>query len=115
MFVKPFIHYICKREFNFNNMAVRITCISKDGGNHQNPHEGITNYGWVNEQTRATGNSTRTQMLDFLERQRGVAYVRDRNRNVAKIGVWTSVYGHKYLRTFADGKWTDNLLALPEC
>lgn len=97
------------------NMAVRITCITKDNGNHQNPHEGITNYGWVNEQTRAAGNNTRAQMVDFLERQGGSAYVRDQSNNVAYIGVWKSAYGNKYLRTHADGKWTDNLLALPEC
>jgi len=96
-------------------MAVRITCISKDGGNHQNPHEGITNYGWVNEQTRASGNSTRAQMIDFFERQGGAAYVKDRNGNVASVGVYPTAWGTKYLRTHADGKWTDNLLALQEC
>lgn len=96
-------------------MAVKITCISKDGGNHQNPHEGITNFGWVNEQTRASGNSTRAQMVEFLEKQGGVAYVKDWNGNVAYIGVCTTTWGTKYLRTYADSKWTDNLVALPEC
>jgi hypothetical protein len=28
-------------------------------------------------------------------------------------GVVTPAYGPKYLRTYADGRWTDNLLALP--
>lgn len=93
---------------------VRITCIRKDGGNHQNPHEGITNFGWVNEQTRAMGESTRSQMVDFLERQKGTAYVEDSMGNVAYIGVITTTWGSKYLRTHSDGKWTDNLLSLPE-
>ncbi len=96
-------------------MAVRITCIAKDQGNHQNPHEGITNYGWVNEQTRASGNSTRVQMIDFLERQGGAAYVKDQYGNIAYVGVFTSGWGTKYIRTYADGKWTDNLLSLQEC
>lgn len=96
-------------------MAVRITCVRKDGGNHQNPHEGITDFGWVNEQTRATGQSTRAQMIDFLERQNGKAYMKDRFGNVANIGVWVSAHGNKYLRTYVDDKWSDNLLALPEC
>lgn len=96
-------------------MAVRITCINKDGGNHENPHEGITHFGWTNEETRATGKSTRVQMVDFLENQNGRAFVKDVLGNVANVGVVTSSHGTKFLRTYADGKWTDNLLTLPEC
>jgi hypothetical protein len=96
-------------------MAVRITCINKDGGNHENPHEGITQFGWTNEETRAGGKSTRAEMVDFLENKKGSAYVKDGLGNVAHVGVVTSSRGTKYLRTYADGKWTDNLLALPEC
>lgn len=96
-------------------MAVRITCINKDNGNHMNPYEGITHFGWVNEQTRATGRSTRAEMVDFLNRQGGVAYVKDERGNTAFVGVWTSAHGIPYLRTYADGKWTDNLLSLEEC
>lgn len=96
-------------------MAVRITCIKKDGGNHYNPHEGVTDYGWVNEGTGATGTSSRAQMIQFLEADKGHAYVKDARGNVASIGVFESAAGNKYLRTYADGKWTDNLLPLPEC
>ena len=94
---------------------IRITCIKKDGGNHADPHEGIADFGWVNEQTRAAGRSTRDQMIFFLERQGGQAYVKDRFGNVAYVSVATTAWGTKYLRTHADGKWTDNLLSLPEC
>ena len=48
-------------------MAVRIIGIRKDNGNHYNPHEGITDYQWTNEQTRATGISSRTEMIRFFE------------------------------------------------
>ena len=96
-------------------MAVKIICIRKDGGNHQNPHKKITDFGWVNEQTRAAGQSTRAQMVYFLERQNGKAYLKDRFGNVANVGVWISTHDNKYLRTYTDGKWSDNLLALPEC
>ena len=54
-------------------------------------------------------------MVKFLEVDNGSAYVKDSRGNVAWIGVWTSAYGNKYLRTYADRTWTDNLLALPEC
>jgi hypothetical protein len=96
-------------------MSVRITCINKDGGNHYNPHVGVTHYGWVNESTGASDRSTRQQMIKFLEEDKGTAYVKDGQGNTAHIGVWPSAAGNKYLRTYADGKWTDNLLALPEC
>lgn len=94
---------------------VKVTCIRKDQGNHENPHEGITGFGWVNEQSRATGESTRSQMVDFLEKQNGKAYVKDSLGNVAYVGIITSKWGNKYLRTYSDGKWTDNLLSLLEC
>ncbi|MDD5318632.1 MAG: DUF3892 domain-containing protein [Candidatus Pacebacteria bacterium] len=96
-------------------MAVRITCITKDGGNHSNPHEAITSFGWVNEETRAAGKSSMREMIDFLEKQGGKAYVKDRYNNIAYIGVFVSSFGNKYLRTYADRQWTDNLLSLPEC
>jgi Protein of unknown function (DUF3892) len=33
----------------------------------------------------------------------------------AWVGVRTSAAGNKFLQTYADGVWQDNLLALPEC
>jgi hypothetical protein len=33
----------------------------------------------------------------------------------AWVGVRTSAAGNKFLQTYADGVWKDNLLALPEC
>lgn len=94
---------------------IRITCIRKDGGYHSNPHEGITDFGWVNEETRAGGESSREQMVNFLENQNGKAYVKNSIGNIAYVGVVTPMVGAKYLRTYADGIWTDNLLSLPEC
>lgn len=96
-------------------MAVQIVCIKKDGGNHPNPHEGITDFGWMNEETRAKSMSTCMQMVEFIEKQGGRAYVKDQLGNIAYIGIVTSALGRKYLRTYADGTWTDNLLSLPEC
>ena len=95
-------------------MSVRITCINKDGGNHANPYEGITSFGWVNDQTKAAGRSTRAEMVEFLTKQGGRAYVKDALGNVAWIGV-PRTDGTPFLRTYADSKWTDNLLSLTEC
>jgi hypothetical protein len=33
----------------------------------------------------------------------------------AWVGVNTSRSGRRFLQTYADGVWRDNLLALPEC
>mgnify|MGYP001605292424 CR=1 FL=1 len=96
-------------------MAIRIVGVRKDGGNHYNPHEGITHYQWINEQTRASGISSRLEMIHFLEIDGGQAYVKDYLGNMAYVGVQKSALGTKYLRTYANSQWTDNLLSLPEC
>jgi Protein of unknown function (DUF3892) len=44
-----------------------------------------------------------------------VAYVRDARGNQAGVETREHANGTKFLQTFADRVWTDNLLALPEC
>ena len=41
-------------------------------------------------------------------------YTKEGNASVW-VGVKISAAGNKYLQTYADGIWRDNLLALPEC
>lgn len=96
-------------------MSVRITCINKDGGNHYNPHEAISRLGWVEDGTAKTGNSSRLELYDWIKNQQGVAYVRDQFGNQARVGTAETERGTKYVRTYSNGKWSDNLLALPEC
>ena len=96
-------------------MSVRITCISKDGGNHDNPHVAISDLGWKNEETGDTGRSTRLQIYDWIKNQRGYAYVRDHVGNTVRVGTAENANGTRYVRTYRDNTWTDNLLALPEC
>lgn len=95
-------------------MAVRITCVNKPSGNNQNPHEAISHYGWVNEQTGERKITPRVQMVEWVE-QNGSAYVKDVYGNIAHCGVRTSIRGTKYLQTYTDGKYSDNLLSLPAC
>jgi len=95
-------------------MAIQIKCINKDNGNHENPHEAIQSYGWVNDADASSGKSNRVAMVKFLE-DGGSAYVRDQFRNVAHCVVRTSSSGNKFLQTVSDGKYSDNLLSLPEC
>jgi hypothetical protein len=96
-------------------MSVRITCISKAGGNHEDPHTAISHLGWINEDTQATGKSTRLEIYAWIKEKSGYAYVRDGAGNTVRVGTAETARGTKYVRTYRDKVWTDNLLALPEC
>lgn len=95
-------------------MAVRIVCINKDNGDHYDPHEAITHYGWLNENTEKQGKSTRKEMVEFIE-DGGQAYVVDRARNKVYCYVRESSKGTKFLQTHSDNRYTNNLLELLEC
>lgn len=96
-------------------MAIRITCINKSRGNHADPHHAIENLGWINEQTNESGKNSRLEIYDWIKNKGGHAYVRDARNNAATVGTREHANGTRYLQTFADQVWTDNLLALPEC
>lgn len=84
---------------------VQITCISKPIRNSS--HEGITHLGGANwKWPRADViQSIRDKTNTFFTLVSGTR---------ADVGVVDGQYG-PYVRTYADGKWTDNLLALREC
>lgn len=72
-------------------------------------HAHISQVAWRNPVDGRTGISTRAGMIDFIGGG-GQAFVTDGVRSVA-VGV---VHANPpYIRTYADGVWTDNLLALP--
>jgi hypothetical protein len=95
-------------------MAIRITCINKEGGNHDDPHVAIENLGWTNEATGKQGKSTRLEIYDWLKGG-GEAYVKDRFGNKAQVVPKVSRNGNPFVQTIADNTPTDNLLRLPEC
>ena len=84
---------------------VRVTCINKQPRN--NPYEGITHLGgqgwrWTRQQVVESIQAKTNTFYTFVDGNRG------------DIGVVNGPNG-PYLRTYADGKWNDNLLSLPEC
>jgi len=87
---------------------VLVSCINKQP--RQNPHEGIRHLG-------GPGGGgwwwTRKQVIDSINARENSFYT-SVNGNRATVGVVNGPNG-QYLRTHADGKWNDNLLALPEC
>ena len=97
-------------------MSRRITCINKDGGNHENPHEAISYYGWKNESTNESGKDHRSIMVQWVKKYGNrSAYVKDESGNKAYCYVRTSSRGTNFLQTYANNQPTDNLLSLIEC
>ena len=84
---------------------VRVGCINKQPRN--NTHEGITHLGGSNWRW------TRQQVIDSIQAKTNTFYVQV-NGTRSSVGVVQGTNG-PYLRTYADGKWNDNLLSLPEC
>lgn len=86
---------------------VRVTCINKT--NRESRYEGITHLG------SASGNWrwSREQVIKSINAKTNTFYTLV-NGNRSEIGVVNGQHGD-YLRTYADGQWDDNLLALPEC
>jgi hypothetical protein len=91
-------------------MAIRITAIRLTGGQG---HEHISHLWWTNPANGKSGDNTRSQLVEWIEKENGKIHVDDQHGNRADVLVVTPAVGQKYLRTYADGKWTDNLLALP--
>ncbi len=93
---------------------LEIKCINKDAGDHHDPHEGITDLGWLDENTGETGKHDRAQMVEFLKAG-NKAYVDSLDGRRAYLVVRVSRWGNEYVKTIADDEETNNLLELPEC
>lgn len=73
-------------------------------------HDRIAHVQWRNPATNKTGTNSVQEIVDWIRNENGVAKVTDGQRTVDVI----VVDGRPpYLRTVADGAYTDNLLALP--
>lgn len=84
---------------------VQVTCINKSP--RQNPYEGISHLGGVDWRW------TRQQVIESINSRTNSFFTRV-NGNRSEIGVVNGPNG-QYLRTYSNGQWTDNLLALVEC
>ncbi len=97
-------------------MAIRITCINKSSGWHDDPHHAISHLGWSNDANGNTGKSSRLEVYNWLkENKSNQAYVKDVRGNIAYVAPREHTNGTKFVQTHADNKWSDNLLALKEC
>jgi hypothetical protein len=98
-------------------MTTTIKCVAKRMGGGQG-HEYIMDLWWVQVTDGKDGESvcsSREQMVDFIEKN-GNTSVWCPDRNPKLNGAWVHVHTNgrvKYVQTVADGRKTDNLLALP--
>jgi hypothetical protein len=87
-----------------------VNCITKP--NRESRHEHIThignsNTGWL---------LTREAAISRIESKQESYYTVDKQTNrKVHVGVVHEAGKAPFLRTHADGKWNDNLLAQPEC
>ena len=95
-------------------MALRVVCINKDRGYHENPHEAISSFGWIEDSTSLNGKYTLAQMVIFLDRG-GVAYVQTPDGSRKAYLETFMRGGRKFVRTIPDSTRRDNLLTLAEC
>ena len=89
---------------------VLVACINKRDRNSS--YEGITHLGNPNS-ANGGWKWTRSQVIESIEARSNTFYTLVQG-NRGDIGVVNGPTG-KYVRTYADGKWNDNLLSLPEC
>lgn len=92
-------------------MAIRITARRMSGGT---THQHIAELRWTEPSTGKGDDTARAVIVGWIEKRNIKAYTEDGRGNRADVGVVTPAHGEKYLRTHADGVWTNNLLELPE-
>src|SRR5215213_274369 len=83
----------------------QVTCINKRDRNSS--HEGITHLGGTNWKW------PRAQVVESIEKKSNTFFTLVAGKR-ANVGIVNGPNG-KYLRSYADDQWNDNLLALPEC
>jgi hypothetical protein len=90
----------------------RVDCVNKP--DRDNRHESITHAGGPNPDSGGRWKDTVANIVGFIERGEHRFYTQEGDAS-AWVAVRTSAAGNKFIQTYADGIWKDNLLALPEC
>lgn len=88
-----------------------VKCINKS--DRMNPHERITHIGGQNPDG-TSWKVSQEEAISGIETGKWDFFV-NRGGRVADVVVAKSRYGHKYIKTIADGESPDNLLSLYEC
>lgn len=78
-------------------------------------HEHIIRLWWSDQTTGQNGDMDIGTATQWLDKPANRAYVKDQMfpGQYVEAFVVKPQYGHWYIRTHANGRWTDNFLALP--
>ena len=90
----------------------RIDCVKKP--HRESPHEHITSVGGPMPGGAGRWKDPVEKIVGLIELGAHRFYTNESGAS-AWVGVRTSAAGRKFLQTYADGVWKDNLLALAEC
>lgn len=91
-----------------------VTCINKP--NRESRHEHITHIGNITNLPADRWRMSREEAIRRIESKQDAFYTVERTSGRKMyIGVVKETGKAPYLRTHADEKWNDNLLALAEC
>ncbi|MEV7797487.1 DUF3892 domain-containing protein [Microbacterium foliorum] len=91
-------------------MSIQITHVRFSG--QEKTHQSIVSYAWKNTVSGKTGSSDKPAMVEYIDGKKGVVEVGS-GANRVRVGVVRPDGGKPYLRTYADEKWSNNLLSLP--
>jgi hypothetical protein len=105
------LDYRAPKEVEDEVMSIRFTAVEFYPTGHKS-HEAISRLELVDEMNAAkTGVNTKADLVSFVDRG-GKAYCGKGSDRVAVL-VRREVGKQPYLQSVADGKWANNLLALP--
>ena len=92
-------------------MAIEITHVRF--GSTNKTEEDIVRYRWKTITNGPVGESDKPSLVAWIENNnKDAAYVGSGTARI-EVGVIRPTKGQPYLRTHADGNWTNNLLNLP--
>lgn len=92
-------------------MSIEITHIRLSGT--VRAHEYITHLWWKGVDTGTANSITKAELVSWIDNHKGDAYVGSGSQRV-RVYTIHPAGGTPYVRTKADGMWTNNLLSLPE-
>jgi hypothetical protein len=94
-------------------MSIRITCISKAAGDHENPYVAISKLGWVNLlNPTEKRSSTRMEMYEFVLKG-GEAFVYDRTGTIRSKLICPELLDKRFdviIKKLNDLKWTKSII-----
>jgi hypothetical protein len=90
--------------------VIAITAI-RTSGNYR--HDQITEVSWLDTSDGQAGKCSVATMVGFIDKGNSRVAVGGPERWVM-VGVVRPAGRSPYIRTYADGEWNDNLLALPK-